>query len=626
MALDAKKLEQLSAYLDGELTPTERAEIERLVEHDTDARTHLNELRRVSQWIGDLPRPRSPEQMTGSVLERLERESLLGEAAPQPLLRFGRYSRLAGIAASVLIVCTIGWLALPQLRTAGKPERSALKVEQITLAEKSEPRSPDLETDRQDGPQSPAGQAEGLAAQGLHSKAAKSEPLGANEGRGRAAPAGDSVGAQISDATATLQQPGEREQLGREASAAVRASPAAVMPESAKKPAPSGKAATGMAFSPQPVPAIELTSIDSLLANNQASLLEVQAAPVQSFRNRLDIEVDDAATVTRLASLIESNMGRYQVDNLESAAPNDLIRNDQCFWVARPVTASDQESMAEKQILPALNDSEHSPKPRTAARGDELADADAGSKAERIEDPVTVPGHAQVDELNAPKDKSDGFGFAEAPRTKASVDHHAGHETESLADGQVFVINVPKEQAEPLIRSIQTLVEQCDSVAVWVANNEAVTADRPAEEAVRRLVNPVLFDGSDARSADVVSDDAVGESNVAGAIDTKPTNGGLILSSQPSDSKNSPFPPGEIAGTPTTQEASRQFITLAISLRTNPQLRTQNARFNRAPAEGPPASAAGAIATTQFAEPESADTATSGKTAVEPTSQGAPRD
>ncbi|MBX3393892.1 MAG: zf-HC2 domain-containing protein [Phycisphaerae bacterium] len=631
MALDAKKLEQLSAYLDGELTPTERAEVERLIEQDADARVYLSELRRVSRWIGDLPRLRGPEPMTGAILERLERlerESLLGEAASPSVLRFGRYSRMLGIAASVLIVCTVGWFSLPQFQSVNKSSRSDLKVDRSTLAEKTEPRGPSAESSRQSSLPSPAAQSERLAVQQPRTTRGDSDGRGWEESQDRAISENGDAGSHVAIATGNSKQKVERDQSEQKDSATAAEQPAADYPLSAKEPAPSANTITSLAYSPATALAIDLPTIDSKLANNQVSLHEVQAAPVQSFQNRLDIEVDDAATVTRLASLIESNMGRYQVENLEDAAKNEVIRNDQSFWLARPVTTSDRESQFEKQIPHALNDAEDAVKPGATARGDQISPPDSDEKPSQNKDARAAAGRAPDYELNESKDAPEGYSRSNANRNDASVTRSADDEAESPADGQVFVINVPREQAAPLIRSIQTLVEQCDSIAVWVANSEPVTADRPAEEAVRRLVSPALFDRSDEQRTGRVSDAPAGETTEEGAIGATPRRGQPIATSRPSDSGNSPSPLEVFGGAPTTPEANPQFVTLAISLRTNPRLRSQNARPDRAPAENPPPAAAAARAASQPAEPEpeSGLAPATKQTADQPTSRGATRD
>jgi hypothetical protein len=75
-------LGQLSAYLDDELSPPERAQIDALLAGDADARRLLAELRAAAEAVRSLPRARAGDDLMDKLRARLEREALLGQSGP----------------------------------------------------------------------------------------------------------------------------------------------------------------------------------------------------------------------------------------------------------------------------------------------------------------------------------------------------------------------------------------------------------------------------------------------------------------------------------------------------------------------------------------------------------------
>jgi anti-sigma factor RsiW len=73
--------ELLSAYLDDELTPEERARVEARLAADPAARQLLDELRSVSQAVRSLPQESLPADLSESVLRRAERAMLSSDAS-----------------------------------------------------------------------------------------------------------------------------------------------------------------------------------------------------------------------------------------------------------------------------------------------------------------------------------------------------------------------------------------------------------------------------------------------------------------------------------------------------------------------------------------------------------------
>lgn len=71
----------LSAYLDGEVTAAERAEVERQLEASADARRQLTELRQLSGLVRELPTPPMPLELGPAIIQQLERHTLLAADA-----------------------------------------------------------------------------------------------------------------------------------------------------------------------------------------------------------------------------------------------------------------------------------------------------------------------------------------------------------------------------------------------------------------------------------------------------------------------------------------------------------------------------------------------------------------
>jgi negative regulator of sigma E activity len=112
------ELEQLTAYLDGELTESQRAEVEGRISRDPEAAQLLDELRRASHAVQSLPRAAAPADFAVRIADRLEREALLGD----PEMEAGRGQRPLrwmtplSLAAGFVLVLTAGWLLWPQVQ------------------------------------------------------------------------------------------------------------------------------------------------------------------------------------------------------------------------------------------------------------------------------------------------------------------------------------------------------------------------------------------------------------------------------------------------------------------------------------------------------------------------------
>jgi len=113
-----EKYEQLTAYLDGELSEAERAEVQRLLEHDPAARALLDDLRAAARLVGSLPRERSTVEMSDMIRSRLGRGSHLGAVGGVSSPPHGaiRWVRGVAVAASIALACTAAYLGMVRLQ------------------------------------------------------------------------------------------------------------------------------------------------------------------------------------------------------------------------------------------------------------------------------------------------------------------------------------------------------------------------------------------------------------------------------------------------------------------------------------------------------------------------------
>jgi hypothetical protein len=111
--------DQLSAYLDGEVTDAERADVEAYLAANEQARRTLAELRRNAELLRALPRAKAPDGLLELISAQMERQELLGgESLPSsgvgpPVRGVGRW--LAS-AAVILMAASAGYLTFTHLR------------------------------------------------------------------------------------------------------------------------------------------------------------------------------------------------------------------------------------------------------------------------------------------------------------------------------------------------------------------------------------------------------------------------------------------------------------------------------------------------------------------------------
>lgn len=105
--------ELLSAYLDGEVSPEERAAVERRLEQSPQLRETLDELSEVGDLIRRLPKPRAPKDLPERVVAAIATKPLASTAAPPKRIRlFGTWPILA--AGTVLAACVMIVVLMPR--------------------------------------------------------------------------------------------------------------------------------------------------------------------------------------------------------------------------------------------------------------------------------------------------------------------------------------------------------------------------------------------------------------------------------------------------------------------------------------------------------------------------------
>ncbi|HYE20359.1 MAG TPA: zf-HC2 domain-containing protein [Tepidisphaeraceae bacterium] len=121
---------QLAAYVDGDLSDTERAEIERHLDAHPQHRALIAELMGHRDLVRTLPRATAPADMNEALTGHLERSALLdGETESSPAVagRIHRWPQIAAVAAVALLALSLGIVVYYVLPPAG-PQANNLAV------------------------------------------------------------------------------------------------------------------------------------------------------------------------------------------------------------------------------------------------------------------------------------------------------------------------------------------------------------------------------------------------------------------------------------------------------------------------------------------------------------------
>lgn len=124
--------ELISAYFDGEVTPAERAVVERWLAESPDRRQEFEDIGQVSALLHSLPTPDAPDELAAATMRRIERETLLAPGPATAPQRTARRERIVAfsaffvtVAATVLVMLTSrSWM--PQSDMVAMTESPAL--------------------------------------------------------------------------------------------------------------------------------------------------------------------------------------------------------------------------------------------------------------------------------------------------------------------------------------------------------------------------------------------------------------------------------------------------------------------------------------------------------------------
>lgn len=290
MTHDPEQLEQLTAYLDGELSPARRAEVDKLLSEDPDARALLLELQQTSRLVSALPREPTPDGLADTVVQRMERQDLLGDSpANRPRSsQVVSWSRRVAVAASIALVGTAVWIAWPHFAQVMNVEKlpvrlaQADKVQEASTPPPREERGPS-DLGKANSPRPSAGPAPGdaVASRKVRTKA----PLALGY-------VGDDGDDEEANATAV------------------------------EAPAP--------AFARRFVAKLERTG-----ATQPAARTSIAPRPAPSVTVEADV-----ATIARLTDLVEKDMARHAVPMRQADAKEKLTQLNTPFYTLRRATAS----------------------------------------------------------------------------------------------------------------------------------------------------------------------------------------------------------------------------------------------------------------------------------------------
>lgn len=104
---------ELSAYLDGELSPERAREVDELLAHSDSARRLFEDLRVISRGLAELPRHAAPEGIAEQVLQRATGISLAADLRARRRLLLVQVISRSMASAAVVVLCVIGgWVML----------------------------------------------------------------------------------------------------------------------------------------------------------------------------------------------------------------------------------------------------------------------------------------------------------------------------------------------------------------------------------------------------------------------------------------------------------------------------------------------------------------------------------
>ena len=329
-----EQLEQLTAYLDGELSAAEHLAVKKLLERDPEARQLLEELKRTSRMVGSLPRGKAPADMSALVMARLEREALLGvpEAGRPKRVRSIGWIRPLGVAAGIMMMLTAGWLIYRQNQP--KPEAPR----QLAMADRKDYGAKRTRAGREGAGVQPASRTETfgkMRREGASEASHPTEMLGEAKMTDRIASGAPTAPTAVvsKGAPAARTEPAEVS-AGRSAGetdmlAAVKAKAemrAAVPPSEEASPAQSDSSVMRLGLQKQS----EVSMAANFLLDEEASRV-----PSEGLSNRIEL-LADADTRNQLVAQVERFMSSNHIPDLRTTGVTAPIQPEQAFYYLKP--------------------------------------------------------------------------------------------------------------------------------------------------------------------------------------------------------------------------------------------------------------------------------------------------
>lgn len=352
MAGNLEQYEQLTAYLDGELSDADRLEVESLLQRDPEARRLLEELRRTSRLVASLPRGTAPAGLPGSVMARLERRELLGETSVQakpPTRSSLEWVRPLAVAAGFALLLTASWLSMIHLRSASRPTSPAVLANKSgapaeSAAQSEPPRAEPPEqlafADKRKGDLDLASSRGRAAARPSAAEQRRSTPAAPSPAALSPAAAPPAARRIVDDAAKPAPRMDSEEiapNLAGEPSAAVAYTSAGEARVGAERRRPVDRGMTkdeksqqarGVAGPPEP-------EFDELLAANVLTNADILHAELGTFVNRVEVVTDDE-TARKLAVEMGLFLRDSGVPDLRTVTLAEPINPGQPFYFSAP--------------------------------------------------------------------------------------------------------------------------------------------------------------------------------------------------------------------------------------------------------------------------------------------------
>ena len=487
-----EQLEQLSAYLDGELTDAERAAVERLLAADPAARALLDELRRTAELVAGLPRAAAPPDFTENAVARLERAALLGETPPPVgTARRAGWPRGLALAASLALVATAGWLARPHRWTeAPPPHVVAVDDRDAPPPQPRESATPETLARRTEPGEQPAsaGEKNDAISSPFHGR---SSPHPATESETPVAALATPPAAAEPPATPPppdeVDAPVRPEQPDQARTADAKPAGRAALPgesppdRSARAAGPAADAGRGGSADGSVETASgrgssadeEAVTLETLLAEGVMTRADLAAWPAEQAAHHATVEADEPTLARLTATIREFLHGRGVPDLAESGVP-EPVGLEQAFFVVRPAAAAEPAAAVTKP---------RSPPPESPAAVGRLAAADGTQvlcriprdEVERLLEPV-----AAVSSGGAPS----GPLAACSGRLPATnpADGVLGKDRDALKDGRPAASAAATQPADGLVTLVITLRPASPSAASRPAGERPASAPATATQ------------------------------------------------------------------------------------------------------------------------------------------------